>query len=210
MAVAGEVEEDRPLLSRLVGLPCGLERPVDRVRGLGRRDDPLARRKEDGRSEHIALDVGLRSDQLVLHKLRDQRRDAVVAEAARVDRSRHEVVPERVHRNERRQLARVPEVVCEQTSRKRWTRRGLARKHVDLAASDLLTNERERKPGEVRAATDAADDDVGEGAGLFHLRDRLLADHRLMQEHVIEHAAERVRGVVALRRVLDGLRDRNP
>src|SRR5438046_7000779 len=35
MAVAGEVEEDRPALARLVGLPRTLERAVDRVRGLG-------------------------------------------------------------------------------------------------------------------------------------------------------------------------------
>jgi hypothetical protein len=40
MAVTGEVEEDRPLLTRLVGLTCSLERAVDGVRGLGCGDDP--------------------------------------------------------------------------------------------------------------------------------------------------------------------------
>ena len=37
--------------------------------------------------------------------------------------------------------------------------------------------------------------------------ERLLADDRLVQQDVVEHAAERVRGVVAGRGVLDGLRD---
>ncbi len=54
MAVSGEVEEDRPLLARLVGLLRGPECAVDGVRGLGRRDDPLGIRKEDGRAKTIA------------------------------------------------------------------------------------------------------------------------------------------------------------
>ena len=53
-------------------------------------------------------------------------------------------------------------------------------------------------------------DDVGERAGELHLRERLLADDRLVQEHVVEHAAERVGRVLAPRRVLDRLGDRDP
>src|SRR6478609_3840092 len=127
-----------------------------------------------------------------------------------MDRRRHEVVAERVHRYERSQLARVAEVVGEHAAGQRRARRRLAREHVDLAAGDLLADEREREPREVRAAADAADDDVRERAGHLHLRDRLLPDHRLVQEHVVEDAAERVRRVVALRRVLHGFRDRDP
>ena len=133
----------------------------------------------------------------------------MVAQPAGVDRGRDEVVAERVHRDERRQLARVAEVVGEEPARQRRARRRLAGEHVDVAAGDLLAQEREREAGEVRAAADAADDDVREGAGELHLRERLLADHRLVQQHVVEHAAERVRGVVAPGRVLDRLRDRD-
>src|SRR5207248_11392618 len=46
--------------------------------------------------------------------------------------------PERVHRDEWRQLARVAEVVREKAARQRRTRCGLTREHVDLAAGDLL------------------------------------------------------------------------
>ena len=183
---------------------------MDRVRRLGRRDDPLAAGEEHGRREDVVLEVGLGADQPVADELREQRRGAVVAQAARVDRRRHEVVAERVHRDERRQLPRVAEVVGEVAARQRRAGGRLAGEEVDLAAGDLLAQEREREPGEVRAAADAADDDVRVRAGELHLRDRLLADHGLVQQHVAEHAAERVRRVVAPGRVLDRLRDRDP
>ena len=60
------------------------------------------------------------------------------------------------------------------------------------------------KPGEVGSAADAGDDDVRLLAGHGHLLDRLLADHRLVQQHEVEHRAERV-----LRpRMGDGVLDR--
>ena len=64
--------------------------------------------------------------------------------------------------------------------------------------------------GEVRAAADAADDDVRERVRELELGDRLLADHGLVQQHVVEHRAERVVGVLVLRRDLDRLGDRDP
>src|SRR5512133_2058972 len=115
-----------------------------------------------------------------------------------------------MHRHERRQLARVAEVVREETARQSRASRRLTSQHVDLTAGDLLAQERKREAGEVRAAADAADDDVGEGARELHLSKRLLTDHGLVQEHVVEDAPERVGGVLAGGRVLDGLRDRDP
>src|SRR5439155_10803517 len=110
----------------------------------------------------------------------------------------------------RRELARVAEVVAVQAARERRTGGRLAREHVDLAAGDLLAEERKREPGEIRAAAYAADDDVRERACHLHLRERLLADDRLVQEHMIENAPKRVRRVLAPRCVLDRLRDRDP
>src|SRR5918995_1400626 len=48
MAVAGEVEQDRALLAGLVGGARSANRAVNRVRGLGRREDALAAGEEDG------------------------------------------------------------------------------------------------------------------------------------------------------------------
>ena len=65
------------------------------------------------------------------------------------------------------------------------------------------------EPGEVRAAAGAADDDVRVVLGLVHLHLRLFADHGLVHEDVVEDRAERVLRVVARRRRLDGLGDRD-
>ncbi len=71
-------------------------------------------------------------------------------------------------------------------------------------------HEREGKAGEVGAAADAADDHVGLLAGELHLQRRLLPDHGLVQQHVVQHGAERVVGVIARGGHLDGLGDRDP
>ena len=45
---------------------------------------------------------------------------------------------------------------------------------------------------------------------MLHLQLGFLADHGLVQHHVIEHAAQRVVGVVVGGRVLDRFADRDP
>ena len=51
------------------------------------------------------------------------------------------------------------------------------------------------------------DHDVGVLAGHLHLGERLLPDHRLVQQHVVEHRAQRVVGVRILGGDLDRLGD---
>src|SRR5206468_660615 len=51
VAVAGKVEQDGALLARLVGRLRNLQRPVNGVRGLRRRENSLASREEHGRGE---------------------------------------------------------------------------------------------------------------------------------------------------------------
>jgi hypothetical protein len=62
-------------------------------------------------------------------------------------------------------------------------------------------------PAKFEPPPGAADDDVRVVAGGLELRQRLLADHRLVQQHVVEHRPEGVLRVVALRGDLDGLGD---
>ena len=71
----------------------------------------------------------------------------------------------------------------------------------------LVGDEREGDAGEVGAAAVAADDDVGVVARELELLLRLEADHRLVQADVVQHAAERVAGVLVRGRVLDRLGD---
>ena len=121
---------------------------------------------------------------------RDQRRHPVVAQAAGVDRVRDEVVAQRVHLHQRRHARRVAEVVGVRASRQRRARGRLdGADHRVHPAGQLLAQERERQPAEVRAAAGAADEDVRRLADLGELEERLLADDRLVQQHVVEHRA---------------------
>ena len=65
-------------------------------------------------------------------------------------------------------------------------------------------------PAEVRAAAGAADHDVRLLAGHRHLLDRLLPDHRLVQQDVVQDAAQRVLRVLVGGGHLDRLADRDP
>ena len=124
---------------------------------------------------------------------------------------RHEVVTERVHRHQRRHPDGVAEVVAVDAAgeRRACGRLGCEEPRLGVAPQNL-PDERERQAREVRPAADAPDDHVWLLAGHRHLRDRLLADDRLVQAHVVEHRAKRVVGVIALGGDLDGLGDRDP
>ena len=128
-----------------------------------------------------------------------------------MQRRRDEVVAERVHRHQRGQTDRVAEVVRVDAARERRARGRLSGDVADLVlAAQRPADEREHQPGEVGATSDAADDHVRVGVRELELLHRLLPDHGLVQEHVVEHGAERVVGVLALRRHFHGLGDRDP
>ena len=133
---------------------------------------------------------------------------AVVAQPAGVDARRHEAVAQRVHLDQRRQLAS-----CRRsrsgTGRGSSTGRSAARRprSGSPCPSSLCADEGERQAGEIAAAADAADHHVGEVADQLHLLLRLQADDGLVQHHVVQHAAERVLGVLAGDGRLDRLAD---
>ena len=138
-----------------------------------------------------------------------QRRHAVVAQAPGVDGIGHEVVAQGVHLHQRGQPGRVAEVVGVDAVGERRARRRLDRPDGRVhRAGQLLAQEGEGQPPEVRPAAGAPDDQVGRASpGLAQLQEGLLADDRLVQEHVVEHAAQRVAHLGVLGRHLDGLGD---
>ena len=178
-----------------------------------RRDDALGlRANKDARFE--ALDLvdrfGFESGPS-WSKLAHQGSRSVVAKATRVNLRRNEVVAERVHWNERRHTDGVAEIIPEDAARElrdtRWARsRGIL---MFFPCVKIEMQERKAETCEVRATAERRDDDVGHLARLLHLLDRLLTHHRLVREHVIEHAAEGVLRVFVGRRTLDGLGNRN-
>ena len=127
-----------------------------------------------------------------------------------MDARRNERVPERVHLHQRRQTGRVAEVVTILPAAHRRARLRLGGDEPHLGAGDLVAEEGKRQAGIVAPAADAPDDHVGAVAGDLHLLLRLQAGDRLVEHHVVQDAAQRVLGVVARDRRLDGLADRNP
>ena len=113
---------------------------------------------------------------------------------------------ERVHRHQRRHPDRVAVVVAVDAAGQRRARRGLGGDDPRLAAG---AQEGEHEAGEVRAAADAADHHVGDRLRQLELGDRLLPDHGLVQQHVVEHRAERVVALRVLGSDLDRLGDRD-
>ena len=88
-----------------------VDRNADGVVRLGRGHDALRPRELHAGLECRHLAHGACLYDPVVDELADQRRHAVVAQPAGVNRRRHEVVPERVHLHQRSHLARVAEVV---------------------------------------------------------------------------------------------------
>ena len=172
---------------------------------------PSQRANSTAASKALVWRIATGSISALLDQRADHRRVAVVAQAAGVHRRGDEVVAERVHRHQRCEPHRVAEVVAIHALGQRRARGGLGGDESRrLAVAQVGPDERERDPGEVRAAADAAHDDVGVLAGELELGDRLLADHGLVQADVVEHRAERVVGVLGAGGNLDRLRDRDP
>ena len=88
-----------------------IDRDANRVIAFGSRNDPLGARENQSRFEGRALRHGDRFDQALMMELRHQRRIAVIAKPARVNRRRHEVASQRVHQHQRREAGGVAGIV---------------------------------------------------------------------------------------------------
>ena len=113
-----------------------------------------------------------------------------------------------MHLGQRRHVAGVAKVVRVFAARLAWAGGRLHRHDARLgAAAQAVADEGEGQASKVAAAAGAADQHVGPGVGHVHLLHRLQADEGLVQQHVVEHAAQRVLGVVELRGNFDRLTD---
>src|SRR5215213_1101905 len=121
-----------------------------------------------------------------------------------MDAAGYERVPERVHLHHGGGARSVAEVVGVAALGERRARSWLDGDDARvLPVLQVLADKGESHATEVRAPADAADDHVGIFARQFHLLQCFLSDHRLVQEHVVQNAPERVFGVVVLDCVLD-------
>ena len=209
VAGAGQTEDDGLGLAGLAALNGLVDGDADGVAGLRRGQDALDARELLGRLEHLCLLDGAGLHVAVVIQLRDDGAHAVVAQAAGVVRRGDEAAAERVHLGQRADLAGVAEVVGEPAAREARAGSGLDGDEPIVAlAAQFLTHEWGDEATEVAAAAGAADDDVRHDAVFVERRFRLQTDDRLVQQHLIEHAAEHVAVAGSRGGDLDGLADR--
>ena len=196
LLVGGKIEVSRPRQSEEDGLFLPLlfaaERLVDRyadgVRTLGRGQDALALGEHDRRLEHLALLDRHGAEIPVVAELRDNGAHAVIAQAARVARRRHEAAAQRIHLGKRRDPRRIAEIIGIFAARHRGAARRLDADEFDIVLPlQFVPHEGRDEPAEVGAAAHAADDDIGGDAVLFERRLALEPDDRLVQQNVVEH-----------------------
>ena len=125
VAVAAEAEQDHALLAGLLAASASSITARIACAGSGAGMIPSVRANCTAAVERLVLLVGARLDRARLHEPAQHRRVAVVAQPAGVHGRRDEVVPERVHRHQRRQPGGVAEVVAVDAAGQRRARRGL-------------------------------------------------------------------------------------
>ena len=116
---------------------------------------------------------------------------------------------ESVHRHHRCQTCCITEVVLKLTACQFRTRCGLNGNNASLLSlADIATNEGETDTCEVRATTEATDNNIGLVASHLHLLDTLLADNGLVQQYVVHHTTQAITSILAvLQSTLHSLRD---
>ena len=213
MAVAGQVDQQRLRLAAGLAAQRFVDSGTDTVTGLGRGDDALGAGKHDTGFEGGHLRYRDRLDHFLVVQLRDQRRHAVVAQAASVNSRRHEIVAQGVHLHQRRIARGIAKVVGINALGQTRTRGRLHRHATQvlgaLVTGSLVGEEGEADAGEIAAATAGRKDHVRVVAHLLELLLGFLADDGLVQQHMVQHRTERVIGVGARGRFFHRLGDGN-
>ena len=205
--MAGETEQDRPLLAFLLGQHRLVDRGPHGMGGLGRRDNPLAARKQQRAFETGVLLVCLGLDLAGVVQLGNQWRLAVIAQTAGMDAGGHEVVAQGVHHRDRRHLGGIAVIEGIDPLGQGRARSRFHRHAAHFFAVGPVGDEREGQSGEVGAAAAAGDHHVRIIPGDLHLGLGLLADHGLVQTDMIQHAAEGIVGVGMAGGIFNRLRD---
>ena len=207
--MAAQVKEDHPWTAVALGLKRFVGGFADRMRRLRRRDNPLCPCKLQGGFKHRPLLIRYGLDVLVVIEQTHQGRVPVVAQPSGVNGRRDKTVPQRVHFQQRRGGRRVAEVIQIHAAGQRRACFGLDGDDANLLALELVRQEGERQPGHVAPPADAPDHHVRILTGQLHLPAGLQADDGLMQEDVIQHAAQRVLRIVVRGGIFHRLADRD-
>ena len=177
--------------------------------GFRRRENALNAGKLLRRLEDLRLLDGARFHQTVVIELGKRGAHAVEAQAAGMNGRGHKAASQCIHFGKRAHLAGIAEVIGESAARKARAGSRLDRDDpVIRLAAQLLPHERRDQSAQVGAAAGTADDDVRLDAVFIQSGLRLKSDHTLVQQHLIEDAAEHITVALTVRRILDRFADR--
>src|ERR1035437_10236195 len=210
VAVPAEAEQDDARPPFLAGEQRFVHRGADGVGRFRRRQNALAARESHRGFEHRQLANRSGLDLAEFQQMTEQWRRAVIAQPAGVNSGRHKIVAQGVHLDQRRQFGGIAAVVGEAALGEAGTGGRLHGDDPGALARQPVQDVGQGEPGEIAAAAEAADQHLGFLARLLHLQLGFLADHGLVEHHVIQHAAQRVIGVVVGGRILDRLADGDP
>ena len=212
VAGAGQAKEDGLLLAGLLALKCLVDGNLDGMGALGCGQDGLELGKLHAGLKDLGLLDGDGACVAVVHEFGDDGAHAVVAQAACVVGGGQETVAQRVHLAQRAGLASVCKVVGVAAARHRGAAGGLDADEVRVrvGAVELVLHKGAHQAAHVGAAACAADDHVRVLAQLLKRRLGLQADDRLMQDDLVENAAQLVAAAVVgyMQGLFHSLRDR--
>ena len=124
----------------------------------------------------------------------------MIAQSARVNPRRNERRSQGMHLHQRRQVPGISEIVGELAFGQAGAGGRFHRHNACPAlALDLAAHIGHHQSRKVRSPAGAAHNHIGLVSGQRHLLQGFLADHRLVQQHMIQHAAQRVFGVRVFR-----------
>ena len=144
-------------------------------------------------------------DDFFFEQVADDRRHPMIPEAARVDGCRYEIVSQGVHGQKGSGHGRIPEIVGKRTTGHGWARGGLCRDNRDILAVDLVPHIRETDPRKVAAPTGAPHNHIGIDADFLQLLLGFQSHNRLMQEHMIQNAPQRIARLLIGNSIFNGL-----
>ena len=193
----GQVEEQSLGLAAFLAGQRFVQRGPDGVARLRRRDDAFSAGKSHAGLKGGQLRHGARFDQSLVIQLADQRAGAVIAQASGVNRRRHEVVAQGVLLHQRGQPGSVAKIIRIVATGQRRAAGRLHRHQPHRLAAGLVGQEGEGHAAKVGAAAARGKHHVRVVFGQGKLLDCLQANHRLMQQHMVEHRAQAIGGVFA-------------
>ena len=134
----------------------------------------------------------------------------MVAKSAGVDSGGDKGMPQGVHLYDGGHLGRVPVVVAIQPLGEGGAGRGLHSHKTDLFPLFFLREVGKAESGKVASSSHASDEDIGFHPDLFQLRFGLQPDDRLVENDMVEYAAQRIPGIFPFDGIIHGLADGDP